>query len=320
MEFPIECGPPRKLIRNIKEYLNYINLYNGKKKAIYRSIYYFTKIEDYKPDYNSAVVDCIFFDFDDKSCNAWEECNKLHQECLKDNLKHKINMSGRGYHLYILTASTNLNHKKEAVRGGQMYFIDKLKLKVDTQVIGNIAQLARIPNTFHPKAGRFCIPLTQQQFENGDSFIKELAKNQNFVKNIIIGNKLLDLKIWDIKGKDEFEGIIPSLNTSDSCINLSTIKDFPLCISKLMENKNLGWKGRYLVILYMKEKGYSKEDCYKLLKEFLSDIKLRHCITEEKQLQYLFGRNDLIFPSCKRLKEDGFCVEKCKFFENGIYR
>ena len=322
MQFPREVGLPRKIVWNIKEFLDYINLYNGRKKAIYQSVYYFTRYSTnspVKPEYDSAVVDCLFFDIDDKSCNAYEQCKKLHQDLIKEDIKHKINFSGRGYHLYILTASCDLKYKKEAVRGGQRYFIDKLNLKVDEQVIGNVAQLARIPNTYHPKAGKFCIPLTKEQFEMGDNFISSLASSQNFVKNIAIGNKLFDIKRWDIKEKTEFDGIVEGLQPINLCSQALCIQDLPLCISKCLNNNNLGWKGRYLVISYFRELGYSMKDVYEILKQYLSEIKLYHCVQQERQLQYLFNRNDLVFPSCERIKEDGFCVGKCKFYNHTIY-
>ena len=256
MKFPIECGPPRKLIKNIKEYLNYVNLYNGKRKAVYKSVYSFeeTKINDYRrevPDYSSAIVDCIFFDFDFKSCEAFIEVKKLHEYCMKENLKHTIIFSGRGYHLYIYCKIYNLQYKKETIRGAQQYFIDKLKLTVDRQVIGNVAQLARIPNTYHPKAGRFCIPLTKEQFEKGDEFIKTLAEKQNFVKNVIIGSKLFDISIWDIEPDNSWLDF-PQINLKSFNKPVLT-KEIPPCISNILKKSEKRWKDRYIIILYFKQ-------------------------------------------------------------------
>ncbi|MHA1868723.1 MAG: hypothetical protein ACTSXD_11820 [Candidatus Heimdallarchaeaceae archaeon] len=318
--FPREVGPPRKVVTDMKQFLDYINLYNGKRKALYTSIYMFKNInEEWKPDYNSAIVDKLYFDFDDKSCNAWEECNRLHQTCFEQNLKHIVVFSGRGYHLYIFTTHYNPTYKKEAIRGGQTYFIDKLNLTVDRQVLGNVAQLARIPNTYHSKAKRFCIPLTKEQFEKGDKFIKHLAKEQNFVKDIIIGEKLFDLKRFDIKKEPEFNLNLPEI-TSKSFNTTSITRDLPPCILNILNKEIKRWKDRYLIILYFKEKGYTREEVLEILKKYLTKQKLYHCIKEERQLQYLFERDDLVFPSCKRMKEDGFCPGKCKFYEKVIYR
>ena len=310
--FPIECGPPRKIIYNMEEYLTYVNLYNGKKKAIYSSIYKFNEIvvDPYtKPNYDSAVVDKLYYDFDDKSCNAWEECFKLHFECRRQNLKHMIVMSGRGYHLYIFTTDYVPTHKKEAIRGGQEYFIKLLELIVDAQVIGNVAQMARIPNTYHPIAKRFCIPLMKEQFLQGDEFCKSLAEEQNFVNDVIIGDELFDINKFDEKKKgDYFIGVDYAHSISNT--EVAIIKDESPFIARLMAQEHVGWSDRYLIILYFKEKGYSRDDVLEILKQCLSERTLHHCIKEERQLQYLFSRDDLTFPSFEKLKEEGRCTRE----------
>ncbi len=320
-QFPREIGPPRKVVDNKQDYLKYINIHNGKKKAIYTSIYSFkTYMYEpyYKPDYNSAIVDKLFFDFDFKSCDAWKECNKLHTDCDKNNIKHTIIFSGRGYHLYIFIKQKDITNKKEAIRGGQEYFINKLNLSVDKQVIGNVAQLARIPNTYNIKAKLFCIPLSRYYFSKGDVYIKKLAEKQNFIKDIIMNKSLFDISEWDKETESDWFDISNS-KFSIEVMNTKTENISP-CIQKLLDKKNCGWKGRYLIILYFKELGFSKEEIFKKLKECLSPAKLRHCIKEENQLQYLFRRNDLLFPSCQKIKEDGFCPEKCKFYNDMIYK
>ena len=321
-KFPREVGPPRKLVHNKEEYLAYINNNNGKKKAVYTSIYTFETLcyNPYiKPLYESAVVDKIYYDFDDKSCNAYEECLKLHEECDKEDIKHMIIFSGRGYHLYIFTKPKLINYKKEAIRGGQEYFINKLKLLVDKQVIGNVAQLARIPNTFNIKAKRFCIPLIRDEFMKGDLYVKGIAKEQHFVKDVVMCRKLFDISPWDKESPKDFN--IKMTKNAKACdISLGNIKDIPPCLDTLMCNDDMKWKERYLVILYFKEKGYLKEEVFEVLKKCLSPKKLNHCVKEERQLQYLFNRDDLMFPSCEKLKEEGFCTGKCLFFNCVVYK
>jgi hypothetical protein len=316
LTFPREVGPPRKVVNNLKEYLDFLNLYNGKKKAVYHSIYKFDKFNCDKPDYSSAIVDTLFFDFDDKSCNAYEECKKLHTLLLEQDLKHFIVMSGRGYHLYLFTKVQELGNIKEAIKGGQLYFINKLGLNVDKQVIGNPAQLARVPNTYNVKGGRFCILLEKGQFDMGDSVIKENAKKQNFIKDGNIGTKLFDLTPFD--KKDETNDVIDyeEVNASSDI----PINDFPPCILKLLRKGNCGWKDRYIIIIYLRERGYSQQETLQLLKDFLDENKFIHCIREERQLQYLYTRRDLMFPTCKELIRDGYCMKMCKQYDEVVYK
>lgn len=320
-KFPRECGPPRKVANNMNEWLKFVNIYNGKKSAVYTSIYNFKQIE-IKPNYDSAVIDKLFFDFDDKSCNAWNECNKLHLDLLKNDIKHIIIMSGRGYHLYILTEEiTNPQNIKSLIYNSQHHFIDKLQLIVDAQVIGNPAQLARVPNTFNIRGNRFCIPLTKNQFEKGDIYCKELASKQNFVKNVSIGEKLFNIKQFDYQTNKFNENTIFELNNiNESSNNIDSLKDAPPCIKNILNNKNSGWKERYLVILYYRELGYTKQEIFNILKKHLSEHKFRHCIIEERQLQYLWDRHDLTFPQCNKIINDELCPIKCNKYNSVIYK
>ena len=320
--FPREVGPPRKVVNNIQEWLAFVNRYNGLKKAVYTSIYMFKNInEKGKAEYDSAVVDCLFFDFDDKSCDAYKEANNLHQELLKQNLKHRIVMSGRGYHVYIMTEEYEPANPKSCIYNAQHSFIDKLQLEVDTQVIGNPAQLARVPNTYNQKGKRFCIPVTEEEFDKGDDFIKQLSSNQNFIKDIFMGEKLLNLKDFDYqsdKFSEDFK--FDTSEFEDSFGNLDYAKGCPECIKQILMNEDAGWKERYLLILYFRELGYTRQEVYNILKEHLTERKFKHCIGDERQLQYLFERHDLMFPSCARIIADGMCPSKCEKYNKVIYK
>lgn len=316
-----EVGLPRKLCKTTKEKINFINLYNGK-KSIYETVYTFTetKMNGKKeiPVYETAVIDKIVFDFDDKGCDAWKECNNLHQYLLKDNIKHKVNMSGRGYHLYIFCDIYRPQFAKSTLFNSQMNFVNILNLKCDSQLIGDLARLIRIPNTYNLKAKRFCIPLTKEDFEKGDSYCKQLALKQRFINSqSIIGEKLLDLKQFDNQNWNEEDNLM-FIETLDipSSENVE-IKELPLCIDNILNKKDSGYKERGLVILYFKERGYSKQEIYNILKQHLSPRKFKHCIVEERQLQYLYDiRDDLVFPNCESIKKDGFCPKKCDYFKN----
>ncbi len=316
--FPREVGAPRKIVHNMKEYLSYVNVNNGKKSAVYTTVYSFTGIhkDGYKPDYDTAIVDKLYFDFDDKECDAYGEAKKMHEYCKAENIKHSIVMSGRGYHVYVYTTSEFLEFKKDAIKGGQMYFINKLGVVCDKQVIGDVCRLTRVPNTYNIKGARFCIPLTEEQFNSGDESIKEHAAKQNFVKDVFIGEELFNLKHFDKKTESKYNLDLGDMKSSED----TKLGKLPHCIQAIMNNPHVNYKGRYLVILYFKEKGYTKDEVFKILEGFLNPRKLYHCVREERQLQYLFGRDDLIFPSCEKIKEDSQCPGKCEFYGKCVYR
>ena len=311
--------PKRKICNNKQEFLKIVNANNGIKKAIYRTIYNFEKMNGNKPDYNTAIIDKIFFDFDGE--NSWQEANKLHQELKKENLKHRINMSGGGYHIFLFTNNYIPKNPKSCLYNAQIYFINKINLNCDKAIIGDIARLYRVENTYNAKRKRFCIPLKESEFEKGDEYCKELAKKQHFIKPEIIGEKLLELKKFDFNSKEDTNVLLEKLESTSS-ENVIARWISP-CIKELLKKKDLNYKERYLVILYFKESGYTKKEVLKILKEHLSEKKFKHCIFEEKQLQYLFNRDDLMFPSCEKIKKDGYCVdgEECSTKRNhNIYK
>ena len=51
------------------------------------------------PDYDTAIVDKIFFDLDSK--NSFNSIKKFHEFLMKENLKHCMTMSGGGFHCYV---------------------------------------------------------------------------------------------------------------------------------------------------------------------------------------------------------------------------
>jgi hypothetical protein len=91
------------------------------------------------------------------------------------------------------------------------------------------------------------------------------------------------------------------------------LKDVPSFICKLLDKKTSNYKERYLIILYFKECGYTKKEIYEILKQYLTPKKFHHCICEERQLQYLFDRNDLVFPSLDNIKKMGIEVNKSDY-------
>jgi len=295
-----EIGLPRKTFTSKEDALNFINLYNGKKKALFQSVYNFTEMRGTKPNYETAIVDKLFFDFDAKS-DCWKECNKLHQYLLQENIKHIIIWSGRGYHLLILTSPLQLKNCKSAIYNSQISLINKLSLICDRQVIGDHSRLRRIPNSYHPKAERFCIFLTKADFDKGYEHCKELARKQNSNKEYI-GENLFDISEFDYK-TEKIEKFEFETEFEDSA-NQDYMNNCPPFITQLLLKKDCGWQDRYLIILFFKEKGYTIKEVMSILKENLTKRKFKHCILEERQLQYLFERDDLVFPEkyCKVYK------------------
>ena len=285
-----ELGPPRRTFTDKLEAVKFINKYNGMKKAVYKTVYKFEEMNGIKPNYNSAIIDRLFFDFDKE--NAYEEAKRFHLYLLGENIKHTLTMSGRGYHIFVKTIQYKPQYSKSVIYNAQHHFIDKLELHCDHQVVGDNARLCRVPNTYHTKAKRFCIPLTKEQFYMGDKEIKVFANKQNFVKEKEIGENLFGIRQFDFENENEFKIEFEDCYVCEDC----DLKILPDLIKNLLLKGDLKWRERYIVILYFKDLGYTMEEVKNILRKYLTEKKFKHCVYEERQLQYLFEREDLVFP------------------------
>ncbi len=212
LSFPYQ----RAICKTSKRYRELIKIWN-EKKNLYRSVYHF-QLKDGKSDFNSIIINQIFIEFDND--NSYEVAIKFAQELLKENIKFRINFSGRrGFHFYISCAHKDIDRKSYLTLLHQ-YIINKYNIEndIDTHIIGNIKQLRRIENTLNIRGNLYCIPVTYQEliFLNFNE-IKELAEfSRNFeicwiegkefkLENINIDNSINEKEIN--KGNEEFKEI-----------------------------------------------------------------------------------------------------------------
>ena len=148
-EFPREFSTKRLFCRNRKEFNKMIDKYNCVIDC-YSTIY---SIETPRR-YDTVIIDKIFFDLDaPKTC--WEATKKLHNHLLKQNLMHVALFSGGGFHVYVFTKDNDINNPKNSIKNAQHKIANDAgitigkpkKCDVDEHVIGDIARIARIPNT-----------------------------------------------------------------------------------------------------------------------------------------------------------------------------
>jgi len=314
-QFPREIGKKRLVVHNQNELLNYVNKYNGI-KDVYTSLYAFQELYNLqkitstgntfsieKPNYSSAIVDKAFFDFDGEK--SLENTSILADYLEEKSIGHHIFFSGGGFHIYIdidMKKSSKLKNKKGALLGFQKHLINKLGLETDEHVIGDLARITRYPNTYNTKRKRFCIPLQNEELLWGIFKIKEMAKKQRFLNNGTTGKKI-NLKPFDVKTVCGYSEELPSFSLSKTP-DLDNI-DLPECVRRSIR-EDMGYRDRFLLILFLKEKGLMLNEVTSILKKVLNEKKFRHSMYEERQPEYIFSR-DLMFPSCGHLKNEGRC-------------
>lgn len=312
--------PQRRIMstNDMDAYYKLVNRYNGK-RPIYRSLYYFEKEEDNRVVPNSAIIDKIYFDFDGE--DAFEQMSKLHVWLDERNYAHQVMFSGnKGYNVYIFLKprpATRVN-----LVAIHRYIENKAGVKSDQQTVGDINRVSRVPNTLHIKSKLYCIPLDENLIQKGNEFIRDSANETRGVSSVF-GEKRMSTLNTQKQGEEfiALERFEPKELISDSKRVQNLLDDANIypCIKAMLCNKGLEWRGRFFLILYFKEKGYTKHEINEILEQSLSPDKYHHAVYLERQLSYLFSK-DFLFPNCNKLVQEGFCVEPHCEKEDSLYR
>jgi len=360
-KFPREIGIPHRIstdsnkqfVENMAQFKAVINAY-WRTNNLYTSIYSFKSFHEvlennnqfnrqftkskvrFKINYESAIIDKIFFDFDannEKDISLEDSFNqtlKLHSYLLQKNLMHCVNFSGDGFHIFIFTKNgEQLVLKRDALTNAQNYFVSKLNLtSFDTQIQDNVSRLCRIVNTHNFRVGRWCVPLTRKYLHHGmlDEIIR-LAQHQ-FYEFEFFGHNLYDILIWDAKTsvKQESKSFV---NVGRSYTEHLISIEVPQCVQKLVNKgkrgEHLNWNERYIIILWFKENNCIYEELISFIE---NNFKGRnnhdvtdsfHCINEEKQPYYIYRNDEYTFPSCDRLRRLDLCRNVCTMRERLYY-
>lgn len=318
--FPREIATPkRRLVRNFQDWLDVVNLYNGKCN-VFTSVYSFAVLKrEFKPMYESAIIDKVFLDLD--KGDPYGSIMKLHSKLMERDILHTILFSGGGFHAYVLVEHKPLYHRKGALANFTTWIANTVdvpiseKEGIDPLPVGDIARICRVPNTYNIERKKYCIPLTEQDLQKGYEWILEKASGQAWQQDWLFGSVRLNLVEFDTEQEDEDHFDLGEIEapTQEGLDGISDElpKDAPPCITRLLQTQELRWRQRYILILWCKEKGLTINETYRILQKHLSARKFYHCVREERQLQHLYKRDDLSFPSCKTLTREGFSQPNC---------
>tara|TARA_R100001509_G_scaffold165363_1_gene146621 strand:+ start:5804 stop:6892 length:1089 start_codon:yes stop_codon:yes gene_type:complete len=154
-----EFGNPRRIKRvyDVDELLSTVEQYNGKTPC-YTSVYVFDSSmdkHDGKTNYDSAVINTIWFDFDDKKV---EKCHTqvkrfIRQYCKPLGIIPRIYLTGgKGFQMnvdFFSPVDLPMHIKKEAIRDYLLYLKTKYKLSTMDEICINnsVSCLRRIKNT-----------------------------------------------------------------------------------------------------------------------------------------------------------------------------
>ncbi len=176
-----EFGTPARIGRctSKEEIESLVDKHNGKTNC-YASVYVFDNLRDIegKTDYDSAIIDTIWFDFDDnkdvKKC-LLDVRKFIRKYCKPRDITPRIYLTGgKGFQMnidFFCPIDFPDNMKRKLLRDYLMYLKKEYKLKtLDERCINNsVSCLRRIPNTAYlskitlEPTGVFCIGLTVEE-------------------------------------------------------------------------------------------------------------------------------------------------------------
>jgi len=322
-EFPRHFATPRRrLVKTETDFYDLVNRYNGK-TSIYFSVYGV----DVNGKFENANIDKIAWDFDGEL--ALDHCRKLAAYCLQEDLKFSIYFSGmKGFHLYILSTNyEDLKSPKESLYNAHKHFEKTVGVENDQHIVGDVARIMRIPNSYHVKGKRYCIPLTLKELNKPLDEIKKLASKQQ-PRILWYGSKLLDMKQFDFanpSAKKFYEDV--ELKDYNYVVELDDkiVDRFHPCVKQwLYDAKNntegCNYEQRYLFAVYCAGRGYPPSLTDSLAKEYFGKKKVksghRNAYEHFKAvsvLRYAYAKDNVV-PNCATLIKKGFCKGRCKHY------
>ena len=317
IQFPREVGNPKRyVVKDMTQFLEFINMNMGISN-IYTNIYDYEEYHSMFPDYDTPIIDKIYFDIDQKirengkivKIPAYENMLKIHKWCLENDYIHFPQLTGSAYDVIIATEpDVFIQNKKECVANAQLWLCKYLKIKTDPQVIGDTSRIHRVSNTFNHKPGarRYCIPLDKDIIYLGEEKLFEIAKKQRFTNNWY-GNKYWDISEFDVPER-KYRDILPMPKINIDEKEFSDLSsNIPDCVKNLLSRKDLVWRERGIVINCLKDNCYLLGETIEILRKHLSHRKFVHCMQSEKQPQYLYRNERFMFPHQTKIIELNAC-------------
>lgn len=317
--------PRRRMVKTETEFYSLINRFN-KVTNCYFSIYSIDELGGFQ----HADIDKIAFDFDGPE--AFNNLKKLVKYLDDEDIKHCFFFSGKkGFHCYIFTIGyETLKNPKDALFNAHKWFEKELTIENDEHIVGDIARIMRLPNTWHVSGERYCIPLKHFDLTKDIEEIKEKAKEQNFEINYY-GTKLLDMKQFDVEVTERSHKSIDMPDYVHKIeIDDDIVKRFLPCIQNWLHNaennqEGCNYEARYYFALYCKEMALPKSVCNELAKKYFSKKKVQsghrnayEHFKDVKVIEYAY-REGKIMPNCETMFLKGLCKGKCSKFQEGNF-
>jgi len=176
----------RKIVKSKKEFVDWVNTYNGKMNC-YTTVYDYADFTDNAKVDSSVVIDRMFLDFDahdEPLKNAYEDFRAVHEYLRSYNIKHDTIFSGKGFHIIAY------GELADDIRSVQRYYSELAKDYPTLDRTGiQTNRLRRVPNTMNLSTDEYyCTyinPRDYDRFKDSLPKLKDIKTRQSF------GNKLI---------------------------------------------------------------------------------------------------------------------------------
>ena len=182
----------RKIVKSKKEFVDWVNTYNGKMNC-YTTVYDYADFTDNAKVDSSVVIDRMFLDFDahdEPLENAYEDFRAVHEYFRSYNIKHDTIFSGKGFHIIAY------GELADDIRSVQRYYSELAKDYPTLDRTGiQTNRLRRIPNTMNLSTnGHYCAfinPRTFEKYFKTDATINGKPLEEYGIRKRVHGDKLI---------------------------------------------------------------------------------------------------------------------------------
>ena len=244
LRFPRQIGLKRTVCRDVSEWESYVSTIGGR-ASTYTSLYSFDRYNERGlPDYDFAVMDRAWWDFDSTEEYGIEQV-KSDVAALIGRLDGDVRLvaTGRGFHVY--------QFFNEPVIGRQWaHKLDRYQKTmahglVSLDGVGYPEKLTRIPETFNPKRGKWAVTCDARAFaQNPRSYsipkqpMPDYQRMNPFTGDKPQGGELFSLTRW-IRDNPEQETVADPVEIQDfSGTPLSTSVPLPNCLDRAIRVSN----------------------------------------------------------------------------------
>ena len=354
--------PQRQVVDSTDELVALVDQYNGLSDC-FVSAHAFA---GGKTSYDEVVINKSVFDFD----GEWGALVRAHEYLEERDVAHFVVFSGSdgSGHLYVLVKPTR--HQQSLEYFQRNVLIDRIglrsckscgnevdrrdnsvvapwhcpvcddlrtrgdtRLAVDSNLVGDITTMIRIPNTWNPGAERFCVPLRPEEVTDDPAAVAELAAEQRDLElgDIVCGSKTPDITQHKERAEELYQAQREKRRMAGFVSDRAVLEEFEADVTpaEMMENIDcecvrsmvtdeqdrrtkpaLGHEDRRILITYLVEEGYNPEEISRFLRFALDEEKAKHSIVDEEAPVRLW-RDGVRFPNAVSLKRLGLFRQDC---------